>query len=81
MNIETNCGTCTFFNGNKDNHGESGACVFNPPQVFPMPTRTALGATGLSWQSAPHPAVSAKDVCGQWHPRPEVKSDVNTMEN
>jgi hypothetical protein len=81
MNIESNCGTCVFFNGNKDRHNEDGACVFNPPQVFPIPTRTALGATVLNWQSAPHPAVSAKDICGQWNPRQDVKPALKPTEN
>jgi hypothetical protein len=78
---EIQCGSCMYFKENKDRHGSEGACMFNPPQVFPMQGRNALNQPVLNWMSAPHPAVSAENYCGQWNPVQEVKPDVKTLEN
>jgi hypothetical protein len=67
------CGNCAFYVENKDKHGTEGACVCNPPTVFPMPARNMAGQNVIQWVTAPHPAVHEGFTCGHWTEDEEVK--------
>ena len=73
MNIETKCGNCAFFKDNKDKHGSEGACVCNPPQVFPLMGQDIARRPTLTWMTAPHPAVGENHTCGHRQPAQGVE--------
>lgn len=69
------CETCEYFAENKDDHGSSGQCRYDPPKVFMVPMQKHLGGVEPGFMCA-CPTVHASFWCGCYAPRcPEVEEN------
>lgn len=59
----TNCGSCQFYQVDKNNLSQ-GTCCFNPPQVFLIPDMAGrVNVTSV------FPSTKSESSCGQGKPR------------
>lgn len=63
------CETCEYFAENKDDHGATGQCRYDPPKVHLLPAKPGLDGGVRFMPVGVCPPIAASFWCGCYDPR------------